>query len=84
MTQPITMTFMLNCRHAINTMRRAGINDVLIATVIQDVRSATLNEEFNRLQELIRLNPPTHHPHGVIADALGMLDREKFEMEEGR
>jgi hypothetical protein len=66
----ISYHFVVSCRIAIDVMRRAGINETLIAVVIQDVRSATLNEEFHRLQELIRLNPPTHHPHGTMAEAI--------------
>jgi hypothetical protein len=62
--------FITTCRTAINTMRHAGINEVLIACVIQDIRSATLNEEFGRLQEIVRTNPPTHHPHGTMAEAI--------------
>lgn len=62
--------FVMACRNAINTMRCAGINEVLIACIVQDIRSATLSEEFGRLQELIRTNPPTHHPHGTMAEAI--------------
>ncbi len=42
-------------------MRRAGMNETLIACVIQDVRSATLNEEFRRIVNLVTYSPPHHH-----------------------
>ena len=52
--------FAVSCRYAIDKMREAGMNDAIIATVIMEVRSQALSEEFWRLQELQRLNPPKH------------------------
>jgi hypothetical protein len=63
----IEPTFLLNCRPAIAMMRGAGMNEVQIACVVTEVRSAAISWEFLRLQELIRTYPPTHYDHGTMA-----------------
>jgi hypothetical protein len=62
----IDSLFLGSVSKAVADMRRHGMNDAVIACVIQDVRSATLNEEFRRLQELVRLNPPQHDSWSVL------------------
>lgn len=66
----IEPTFLLNCRVAVQTMRQAGINETLIATIVQDIRSATLNEEYRRLYQLVLQHPPQHHRFGDMQDAI--------------
>ncbi len=70
MPNQIDLTFILNCQSSIQMMRRAGMNEIQIACIITEIRSHSLNEEFRRLQELIRLSPPKHHPHGVFEDEI--------------
>jgi hypothetical protein len=67
----IPPSFALRCGKSIQTMRRAGLNDIQIACILQDARSCALSEEFTRLQELVRQNPPKHHPHGEMAGLIG-------------
>lgn len=64
----IDFIFLSRIRQAIATMRRAGINETLIGCIVTEIRSAAINGEFERLQELIRLNPPQHVPHGYMAE----------------
>lgn len=52
--------FFYRIRSAVGTMREAGINETLIGIIVQDIRSATLQEEFNRLRNLITDSPPKH------------------------
>lgn len=68
--------FLLGCHKPINIMRKAGLNDGIIASIIQDIRSYTLNEEFNRLKELMIANPPHHHPWGEMFDAIEKVIKE--------
>lgn len=56
----------VNCRGAIAMMRAAGMNEVQVACVVTEVRSAAISWEFFRLQELVRTNPPTHYPLGEM------------------
>lgn len=60
--------FIARCSTAIRMMREAGINEVRLACVLTEVRSAALSQEYFRVTELLRLNPPRHLPHGEMAD----------------
>lgn len=60
--------FISRCRMAIDTMRRAGINETLIGCVLTEVRSAAISGEFYRIQRLMELNPPKHYAHGEMCD----------------
>ena len=51
-------------------MREAGINDVLIAVIVTEIRSAAVAEEFRRLQYLASRNPPEHFPFGEMREAI--------------
>jgi hypothetical protein len=73
---PHNSSFLLSCLNAIRDMRRHGMNDTLIACIIQDIRSATLNEEFRRCIDLVANNPPKHHHHGEIQDAMKTMEKE--------
>ncbi len=57
-------------------MKNANMNDIQIACVINEIRSHSLNEEFRRLQELLRLNPPKHHPFGVMKNSIKEWSRK--------
>lgn len=70
MTKEISPWFLLNCKRAIEDMKRHGMNSTIIACVINEIRSVTLNEEYYRLTELLRLNPPDHRPSREIQDIL--------------
>jgi hypothetical protein len=60
--------FVSRCRTAIEMMREEGMNETRIAVVLTTIRSAALSQEFFRLQELVRTNPPTHLSHGAMMD----------------
>ena len=67
MDEGVSHNFIFSCYRAIETMRQAGLNDTLIACVLSEVRAAAIFEERQRLEILLRANPPHHPPHGVIA-----------------
>lgn len=68
-------TFMLQCRHAVHIMENHGISSALRAVIIQDIRSAAINEEFHRIRDMVTLNPPKHHTWLETENALKELDK---------
>lgn len=80
----ISPVFISMIARAIELMVRAGMDDVLIACVIQDIRSQTLNEEHLRRERLTVNNPPHHNTIGEITEAMnahGHLKSIKEEVE---
>lgn len=69
-TSELPPLFLYQCRHTVNIMRRAGLSSAKIACIIQDIRSVTLNEEFNRLRVALERNPPHHHTWQAILQAI--------------
>lgn len=59
MTEAIDHIFLSRIGSAVETMRRAGMNDVLIGWVIYDIRAAALQSESLRLEALRAANPPS-------------------------
>lgn len=68
----ISDTFLFSIRSAVETMRRSGLNDVIIGTVVQDIRSASLNEEYRRHNQLLVNNPPEHDTCFAIAEKISL------------
>ena len=69
--------FLMQCRQAIKMMLEEGISEMRIAVILQDIRSATLNEEYRRIKNLVEDNPPHHHRCGEILDAVKEQFREE-------
>lgn len=61
MSEKINHLFLSGCRRAIGNMRQAGMNEVLIACTVTEIRSAAIHEERMRVSLLSERNPPTHH-----------------------
>jgi hypothetical protein len=70
-TPVIHPLFLLGIRNAVTMMRDASINPTMIACIVQDIRSQTLNEEFRRLRRIVETHPPHHHTFSEIMDAIG-------------
>jgi hypothetical protein len=51
-------------------LREAGLNETIIASIVTDIRSASISAEFYRIQRLMELNPPHHMAHGAMREAL--------------
>jgi len=66
----VPLEFLLRCRDSVACMRGAGLSDAQIACVVGDIRSASLSEEFWRVQQLLGKNPPHHHRWGDMMDAI--------------
>ena len=62
--------FLLGIRDAVATMQGAGLNWAQIGCIVQDIRSQTLNEEFQRLKRLVEDNPPHHHTWAQTGKAI--------------
>jgi hypothetical protein len=69
----IDHNFMFGCRAAIADMQRAGMNDILIACGLVEVRAAAIREERMRLEALLRAHPPEHLPSGYYAEAIARM-----------
>jgi hypothetical protein len=50
---------------AVERMREAGLNDVIISSIIADIRNIAVCEEYRRIQEIIK-NPPYICHYGEI------------------
>jgi hypothetical protein len=70
MTDLDTFNFLCGCRDAIQAMRDAKMGEGIIGLVVNEIRSAAINSEFRRLQELTRLNPPKHMTWVEMGDAI--------------
>lgn len=60
--------FISRCRTAISMMRENGVNEVRIACIITEIRSAALSQEYARIQAMVTANPPRHLPHGEVME----------------
>lgn len=63
--------FIAGCRNAIDDMRRAGMNETIIACVLCDVRAAAIREERQRIEDVMREAPPHHPTHGEMSRKVG-------------
>ena len=60
--QTIDHGFISMCRQEVEDMRRAGMNETMIACVVTGIRAAAINAEFLRVKLLLDANPPYHAP----------------------
>lgn len=55
---------------AIEAMRGAGMNDIMISCVIQDIHAASVHAERSRVAQLAAFNPPKFIGHEAICKLL--------------
>jgi hypothetical protein len=56
-----SILFLSRVRPSIEMMKQANMNEVQIACILTEIRSAAISEEFFRLEQLLKKNPPTHY-----------------------
>jgi hypothetical protein len=66
----IDPVFISYCRQSIDDMRRHGMNDVIIACVLSEVRAAGILEERRRIAAIYKANPPDFRPSGEMKQAI--------------